>query len=76
MTFFLVGRSWRRRDPDGFGVWVARNGDTSPAVECNSNYLPGHSYNIRCSCCWLGHSHSRELHDRNLTEYAALHQEA
>jgi hypothetical protein len=74
-NFHRVGRGWARFDPDGAAVCVAHDGDFSPAVECNTNYLPGHCYDARCSCCYLGHNHSSALHDQNLTEYLATHKE-
>jgi hypothetical protein len=72
-SFYTVNGTWRRRDPDGFGLWVARKGDMSPAVECHTNYLPGHVYDANCPYCWLGHEHSAEAHAQELREYAQRH---
>ena len=61
--FRMVGRSWRRIDPDGFGVWVVDRHDTSPAVLI-STYHAGGVYDPDCHYCYLGHSHSRDAHDK------------
>jgi hypothetical protein len=65
-SFYAVNGSWRRRDVDGFGLWVAYDGDMSPAVECHTNYLPDAAYNSDCGYCYLGHAHSMELHTHEL----------
>jgi hypothetical protein len=74
--FLRAGRHWVRREPEGFSVCVARYGDVSAVVECNTNYLPGHAYDAHCSCCYLGHTHSREMHDQSLLDYTTTHREA
>ena len=63
IRFYRVGHSWRRTDPDGFGVWVISTSDFSPAVLCSGN-LPGSQYDSACHYCYLGHTHSQEAHDK------------
>ena len=63
-----VGRSWLRSD----GVWVLNVSDESRVVECNTNYLEGACYDSRCAACFLGHAHSKLLHDSNLRVRACL----
>jgi len=63
IRFYRVATSWRRSDPDGFGVWVVSNTDFSPAVFNCGNY-PRSQYDPDCHYCYLGHTHSQEAHDK------------
>jgi hypothetical protein len=66
-TYKRFGDSYLRSD----GTWAASKSDVSPALTgITTNYLPGHEmYDSRCSACFLGHSHSQELHYKNLERY-------
>ena len=70
IQFFRVEDLWRRRNADGFGCWVAYDGDMSPVLKCNTNYLLGRSYNADCGHCGLGHAHSTGMHVKNLKSTA------
>jgi hypothetical protein len=65
--------TWYRVTAQGEGACCARDNDHSPLVSCNTNYLLGNVYDARCSCCYLGHTHTRELHEKNLTDYITKH---
>lgn len=58
--------SWTNKDPGSrpeiYRVFALNKEDrSSVATTCNGN----RQYHEKCSCCWLGFSHTTALHDFN-----------
>jgi hypothetical protein len=80
--FALVGKAERRG-----GSYVRRDVYTSYAhglsetggdlVHCagpadvSRQHSNGENYDARCACCWLGHCHSEDEHNANVSKRAA-----